>query len=94
MRQAMSPELVSFESYADASGAPAVVEVRQGRQAARFALDWLGGDEPTCNALGSGLTVRGTALAAAAARRLYAAHVRATLGADWLARNAALYEGA
>jgi hypothetical protein len=93
-RNAMHLEIISFQAYDDASGAPAVVEVRQGRQAARFALDMLGGVEPTCNGLESGLTANGTRLAANAARRLYYAHLKATKGDEWISRNAALYEEA
>lgn len=91
MPAALTSEIVSFTSYPDASGAPAVVEVRQGRQTARFALDMLGGSEPTCHGLGSGLSTYMTGKAADAARRLYAARV-AELGEDWLARNRVMYQ--
>lgn len=88
MTNAIHPEIISFESYSDASGAPSVVEVRMGRQAARFACDYLGA--VTVNCLGSGLTSRMTARAADAARRLYQARVN-ELGAAWLAANTAMY---
>lgn len=84
----LNTEIVSFESYSDASGAPAIVEVRSGRQSARFACDYLG--RVTCNGLGSGLTARMTARAADAAKRLYQARVN-ELGAEWLAANTAMY---
>jgi len=87
---ALVTEIVSFHAYSDSSGAPAIVEVRYGRQTARFALDTLGGDVPTCNSLGSGLSVHMTHKAAEAARRLYAARV-AELGVEWLAANRAMY---
>lgn len=85
----LTVEIVSFTAYPDASGAPAVVDVRQGHQTARFALDTLGA-EPTCHGLGSGLSTHMTHKAADAARRLYAAKV-AELGSDWSERNRAMY---
>ncbi len=85
----LSTTIRTFQSFADASGAPALVDVRMGRQVATFACDMLG--EVSCNGIGSGLTVRATVKAADAARRAYRLHVEATLGLDWLARNAALY---
>ena len=84
------PEIVSFTSYEDGSGAPAIVEVRQGRLAARFSLDLLGGDVPSCNGLASGLSVSMTHKAAEVARRLYLARV-GELDADWRERNRAMY---
>jgi hypothetical protein len=83
-------DIVNFTSYADGSGAPSTVEVRQGRLAARFALDLLGGDVPTCHGLGSGLSSYMTHKAADAARRLYMLRV-AELGEEWRARNRAMY---
>lgn len=80
----------TFKSFDDASGAPALVDVSMGHQRATFACDMLGA--VTCNGVGSGLTSRMTAKAAEAAKRAYSLHVEGTLGADWLARNAALYD--
>ena len=79
----------TFQSYDDASGAPALVDVTVGRQRATFACDMLGG--VSCNLVGSGLTCRMTANAAEAAKRAYRLHVEGTLGAEWIASNAALY---
>lgn len=87
---ALVAKIVSFESFADGSGAPAVVEVRNGRQSARFALDMLGSEIPSCNGLGSGLSASMTHKAAEVARRLYSARV-AELGADWVDANRAMY---
>lgn len=89
-RAPLVTDIINFTSYADGSGAPATVEVRQGRQTARFALDILGGDEPTCHGLGSGLSSYMTHKAADAARRLYMLRV-AELGEDWRALNRAMY---
>lgn len=88
--RALVTSIVSFESFADGSGAPATIEVRQGRLAARFALDLVGGEIPTCHGLGSGLSSYMTHRAAEAARRLYMARV-AELGAEWLDLNRAMY---
>lgn len=96
LEQAMSKsfplvaEIVSFTSYEDASGAPAIIEVRQGRLRARFTLDLCGGEVPNCNGLGSGLSVSMTHKAAEVARRLYMARV-GELGAEWRDRNRAMY---
>lgn len=87
--RALVTSIVSFESFADGSGAPATIEVRQGRLAARFALDLLGG-EPTCHGLGSGLSSYMTHRAADAAKRLYLARV-ADLGSEWRDLNRAMY---
>lgn len=89
-RAPLVTSIVSFQAYPDGSGAPAVVEVWQGRQAARFALDLLGGEIPTCHGLGSGLSSYMTHRAADAAKRLYLARV-ADLGAEWLDLNRAMY---
>lgn len=86
---AMQTAIRSFQSFDDASGAPALVDVTMRGQRATFACDMLGG--VSCNYVGSGLTVRATALAARAAREAYSLHVQATLGADWIARNEAMY---
>lgn len=87
---ALIAKILSFDSFPDASGAPAVVEVRRGHQAARFALDMLGSDTPSCNGLGSGLSASMTHKAAEVARRLYAARV-AELGGGWIEANRAMY---
>ncbi len=85
----MTTSIRTFKSYDDASGAPALVDVTLGHQRATFACDMLGA--VSCNGIGSGLTSRMTHKAAEAAKRAYLLHVEGTLGADWIARNAAMY---
>jgi hypothetical protein len=75
MNTTNSTTVLQFQAYEDASGAPAIVEVRSGRQSARFALDMLG--TVKCNGLGSGFTPAKTARAAAVARCAYATRIAA-----------------